>query len=1102
MWGSPGTVPKIYRLLVIGFGIISSPYQATWCLHETAKRFVDRYPKAANAILEDTYVDDNSGGHNVLSQAARLLRDTLKIMESGGFVGHKISANNPKILDGIDPDRIDPSKVVFVLGLKLDHETDEFMFDLDTKFESFDANAERITRRDVVSLASQVFDTQGFVSPYIMQYKKLLPMLWHNKTTWDENLIGKMAKDENGQMVEDPVAKEAVTRFKAWVEDIPKLKELRFPRHMDGDIDTIAIFGDASLTGIGAVAYMVKRKEDGTKSAHILYSKSTLMPKNLRDKALVKDALTIARAELLALVLCITMSGYIQDALKPSVSSKQVHIFTDSLLNLQHIQRGKGKCKPWEDRRVCKVLDNMGESSISFCPGVLNPADLPSRGCNLNELTDRITFWKEGPAFLLKPRAEWPKQPSVVEKPHEDGKESSGDMDEALSLYFTQLKCEEAELSEHQVMVAQAKTTDETIIGQLVKECSSLQKIRNIITRTKRLVRKLRGEPIPQQSITPEEVKTADLMLARFAQETHLSKEITVLREASEKNPLCKGNTMERVKLPPGSSLKNLPVFYDSEDKVIRLQSRMHTSTSLTFDFVNPIIMPKGVIAEKLALEIHHRRLHCSQKAVFNTLRHQFWFTGGFQYVKDLVRKLCKTPRCRYIKFCNPRMSPLPSIRLDNPEAWTNVGIDYAGPFACKHSCMEDSHSKKNCPHPKQSKVWIALFTCMHSRAIHVEVVRDCTTLEFLYAFRKFVARKGIPKTFYSDQAKTFKAADKQLRQLLGKGMNEIYECTYYTSCPVEWKFSTETAPWTNGCTERLVGLFKKQFQIVLRKHPQTLAQLEVITSEITASVNERPLGVVSGDPECPAITPNMLSTGRRHLPIQTPSSEVLSTMPCDRMWFERKKALATFWKQWQAEYLNTLSIDKKWIDGDNPVIKPGDVVILRPETLEKGQWRLARVTGIHKNLDGVVKTALVRLPTGTEFTRTLQQVALLEPAACELGSNKVVNEESRVISISCPEACWNGDRFDEGGRSREWPCLTPKADLALIRDPTQASGEQKALHKYPGEEGATSLNPEPIPMEDQPSHGSDEAVEPRTKRARKRIGFYRLLNDGCRSAE
>ena len=71
------------------------------------------------------------------------------------------------------------------------YDQNEFLFNLDEKFQNYDANAVRITHRDVVSLASQIFDTQGFVSPYVMQYKKLLPMLWHNNTTWDENLIGK-----------------------------------------------------------------------------------------------------------------------------------------------------------------------------------------------------------------------------------------------------------------------------------------------------------------------------------------------------------------------------------------------------------------------------------------------------------------------------------------------------------------------------------------------------------------------------------------------------------------------------------------------------------------------------------------------------------------------------------------------------------------------------------------------------------------------------------------------------------------------------------------------------------------------------------------------
>ena len=96
-------------------------------------------------------------------------------MDAGGFRGHKISTSDPGMVNGIPPDQIDPSRMVSVLGLKLDHDRNEFLFNLDKKFQSYDANMVRITRRDVVSLASQIFDTQGFVSPYVMQYIKTAP---------------------------------------------------------------------------------------------------------------------------------------------------------------------------------------------------------------------------------------------------------------------------------------------------------------------------------------------------------------------------------------------------------------------------------------------------------------------------------------------------------------------------------------------------------------------------------------------------------------------------------------------------------------------------------------------------------------------------------------------------------------------------------------------------------------------------------------------------------------------------------------------------------------------------------------------------------------
>ena len=59
----------------------------------------------------------------------------------------------------------------------------------------------------------------------------------------------------------------------------------------------------------------------------------------------------------------------------------------------------------------------------------------------------------------------------------------------------------------------------------------------------------------------------------------------------------------------------------------------------------------------------------------------------------------------------------------------------------------------------------------------------------------------------------SFPPADKKLKALLGKGMDPIYNYAYYETAPVQWEFSTATAPWTNGVTERMVGIFKKTIQ-------------------------------------------------------------------------------------------------------------------------------------------------------------------------------------------------------------------------------------------------------------------------------------------------
>ena len=217
--------------------------------------------------------------------------------------------------------------------------------------------------------------------------------------------------------------------------------------------------------------------------------------------------------------------------------------------------------------------------------------------------------------------------------------------------------------------------------------------------------------------------------------------------------------------------------------------------------------------------------------------------------------------------------------------------------------------------------------------------------------------------------------------------------------------------------------------------------------------------------------------------------------MPCDKMWLERKRTLNHFWDKWQEDYLTTLSIDKKWL-GKNDMVKPGDVVILRPETLEKNQWRMARIMDIHKNLDGVATTASVMLPNKKILTRTLRQLALLEPTAIELERRNAVTDQSPASNRPQGRGVRNGEEHVEsdplgasdsrgGSRSRSSP------------RPYPTEGESQAENAHPGEADATPAGPAPTHSAT-PAAQAQQSTEPaRVTRRRHRKGFYKAFNNG-----
>ena len=87
---------------------------------------------------------------------------------------------------------------------------------------------------------------------------------------------------------------------------------------------------------------------------------------------------------------------------------------------------------------------------------------------------------------------------------------------------------------------------------------------------------------------------------------------------------------------------------------------------------------------------------------------------------------------------------------------------------------------------------------CATTRAVHLELTRDLGVNSFLQAFRRFSSRRGLPSTLISDNAKTFKAASKEIQKIVKS--QEVQR--YLSNKRVTWKFIIEKAPWWGGFWE------------------------------------------------------------------------------------------------------------------------------------------------------------------------------------------------------------------------------------------------------------------------------------------------------------
>ena len=179
-------------------------------------------------------------------------------------------------------------------------------------------------------------------------------------------------------------------------------------------------------------------------------------------------------------------------------------------------------------------------------------------------------------------------------------------------------------------------------------------------------------------------------------------------------------------------------------------------------------------------------------------------------------------------KPCDEDTAPLPQAKVTFKKPFHTCGVDFAGPLYGKDNDLA-------------VKIWIALFVCATTRAVHLEVVSSLSAEDFLLAFRRFSARRGRPSEMISDNATNFRAAAKLLA--------------------ISWSFNPPAAPWFGGFYERLVRGVKSPLKKVLGQALLTVNELSALIVEVERLVNARPLTHVGGEQtwEQHPLTPNKL---------------------------------------------------------------------------------------------------------------------------------------------------------------------------------------------------------------------------------------------------
>lgn len=714
---------------------------------------------------------------------------------------------------------------------------------------------------------------------------------------------------------DDKVPGEVFNQWRIIREDLQRVHLIKFPRSMAYSLDQPIELHGFSDASIHAFSAVVYSR--------ILQPDGRYVISLLSAKTKVSPIKTISlpRLELCGAHLLSKLINRIRTDLR--ISDVQCHAWCDSSIVLHWMRGHPNRLKTFVANRVSDIMERGNIAKWHHVSGKDNPADCATRGLDAEALSMHPLWWN-GPSWLSKKSESWPT--SIPDIP--------ADLPEVKSITLT-------------------AAIEENIVETFINAHSSLTHLTRVMAFIKRFLHNSHpGISRYNGPLTTLELKTSLNCLICHVQKVAFPLDYQRLESDRE--------------LHPRSSILTLNPFLD-EDRLLRVGGRLHNST-LSFTAKHPIILPKEHHFTRILIrQVHLNTLHGGPELVITTLRHTYWVINMRSVVRQITHQCIRCFRFN-AKPCTQQMGNLPSPRVQIDRVFTHTGIDCAGPIDLRMSKGRGSKSYKG---------YIVLFICLSTKAIHIEAVSDMATSGFLAAYRRFCARRGMPRHLYSDNGTNFVGASRTLRKESTHFINVSADLLDDISKQgSEWHFIPPASPHFGGLWEAGIKSIKHHLKRVVGDSTLTFEELSTVLYQIEACLNSRPLCPTTSDPtDDSVLTPGHFLIGNALL---APPESLAQTICVNSLtrWQLVQKMRNDFWRRWQREYLTRMQQRPKWVSKSSNLEKD-DLVLLMEDNLPPTRWALGRILETHPGRDGLVRVATLRCQ-GSIIKRPIAKLSLL----------------------------------------------------------------------------------------------------------------------------